>query len=92
MDGTYLQVCAARLHTLAEEARSAAAALATADDVAWQSLAAERFRGALAREASAGRHCGTLLDAAASALAAHARAVAVTPPGLGQVVTGVGRW
>jgi len=43
--------------------------------VTWHSLAAERFRAALRREALHGRRCADDLDAAGRALAAHARAV-----------------
>jgi len=75
MDATHLAHCAAQLHTLAAEARAGAARVAAEQGVTWHSLAAERFRAALRREALHGRRCADDLDAAGRALAAHARAV-----------------
>ena len=66
---------AAELRELAETTRRAAARAAAADGVQWRSVAADRFREALAREALRARRCADLLDDATQALAAHLRAV-----------------
>jgi hypothetical protein len=75
MDATHLRHQAAELRGLAGEARRAAAMSAATQDVEWRSLAAERFREALRHEADLTLRCADLLDDAAQAMAAHARAV-----------------
>ena len=75
MDGMQLEQRAAQLRALAEETRAGAARVAALDAVRWKSLAANRFRAALQREAALGRRCADALDTAARAAAAHARAV-----------------
>jgi hypothetical protein len=74
MDGHYLQDCARQLAALAQEAATAAGRVAAVDAVEWRSLAAERFRTALHHEAALGRQCAQLLEEAAGAFAASARA------------------
>jgi hypothetical protein len=81
MDGTYVQDCARQLGALAREAAAAAARVAAVDAVEWRSVAAERFRAALQHEAALGRQCAQLLDEAAAAFAAAARAIT---PGAGR--------
>jgi len=81
MDGMHPEHCAARLRVLAGQARATAARVAAVEAVEWRSLAADRFREALLREAALGRHCADLLDAAAGAFAAHARALGGVPVG-----------
>lgn len=75
MDWTHLQRRAAELRELADATRRAAATAAATDGVEWRSVAAERFRTALYREAVLTRRCADLLEDAATAMAAHARAV-----------------
>jgi hypothetical protein len=80
MDWTHLQRHAAELHELADRARTAAALATAVDGVEWRSVAADRFRSALANEAALTRRCADLLDDAGQALAAHARAVHSASP------------
>ena len=80
MDASHLARSAAELRELAGQAREAAAAAAATDGVAWRSVAADRFREALQREAELARRCADLLDDAAQAMAVHARSVPVTLP------------
>lgn len=75
MDWTHLQRHVAELRELAETTRVAAARAAATEGVEWRSVAAERFRTALHREAGLTRRCADLLDDAARAMAAHVRAV-----------------
>jgi hypothetical protein len=75
MDEVQLTRCAVRLQALADEAREEAARVAAAEGVVWRSLAADRFRAALRREAVLGRLCAEALEAAARAFATHARAI-----------------
>jgi hypothetical protein len=75
MDGMALEHRAAQLKALADEARAGAARVAAVDAVEWKSLAASHFRAALHDEAARGRECAELIEDAAQALAAHARAV-----------------
>lgn len=80
MDVTQLQRNAAELHELAEQARQAAAAATATDAVEWRSVAADRFRESLHREAALARRCAELLDDAARAMAVHAQAVQSSVP------------
>jgi hypothetical protein len=75
MDGMHPEQVAAGLRALAAEARAGAARVAAVESVRWRSIAAERFRAALRHEAALGRRCADLLDSAAAAFAAHARAI-----------------
>jgi hypothetical protein len=88
MDATHLNHRAAELRALADETRRAAAIAAATDDVEWRSPAAQRFREALRHEADLTRRCADLLDDAAQALAAHARA---TPVAVAAIPTQVAR-
>jgi uncharacterized protein YukE len=88
MDVVDLRHCVTALHALAEQARQAAGQAASGADADWQSLAAARFREALAQEADRAGRCARLLDDAADALAAHARAVAGA--GVAQAAAGAG--
>ncbi|HEY6797212.1 MAG TPA: hypothetical protein VI248_21270 [Kineosporiaceae bacterium] len=81
MDGVQLQRCAAELYALADEARGEAARVGAVERVEWRSLAADRFRAVLRREALVGRRCADVLDDAARAVAAHARAIDGAPAG-----------
>ena len=75
MDGTHLRHQAAVLAELAGQARDAARRAGSCAGVAWSSLAADRFREALARQARLVHACADLLDEASNALAVHAGAV-----------------
>ena len=72
-DGS-LRLLVTRLAHLAQEVRSIASQLESTTSADWQSLAAERFRRQLARDAHAVRQAATRLDEAQHAMAAHCAA------------------
>jgi hypothetical protein len=91
MDVMHLERCASQLHLLAGEARAGAVRVADVGAVEWRSLAADRFRALLHDEAARGRQCAELLEEAAQAFAAHARAIGAAPaevPGVDAVGAG----
>jgi hypothetical protein len=75
VDGTHLRHQAAVLAELAGQARDAGRTASACAGVVWSSLAADRFREALMRQARWVHSCADLLDEASAALAAHAIAV-----------------
>lgn len=79
MDASHLERRAAELRELAGQAREAAATAVATDGVEWRSVAADRFRESLHREAEFARRCADLLDDAAQAMAVHARSVPALP-------------
>ena len=72
-DGS-LRLLVVTLARLAQEVRSIALQLDSTTSADWQSLAAERFRRQLARDAHAVRQAATQLDEAQHAMAAHCAA------------------
>ena len=77
-DGTVWTVwaAAARVQTSAESVREVARRLALLDHgVEWHSVAAARFLARLAEQAAWLRATGSVVDGAAAAVRAHARAV-----------------
>jgi hypothetical protein len=69
-----LQHCVTQLRALSDQTRRAAGETAAGRAVDWKSLAANKFRDLLDEEANRARRCAALLDEAADAVAAHARA------------------
>jgi len=73
-DGS-LQLLAIRLAQLADDVRITARQLESTTSGEWQSLAAQRFRHQLAREAASVRQVAVGLDEAQHTLAVHCAAV-----------------
>ena len=92
MDGDQVRRLALRVGSLAEEVRAAAARVATASGVRWQSTSAAAFRERLAEQTVQVRRAAVAVDDVAAALNAHARAVeALTLDAAGAVGGAVAR-
>jgi hypothetical protein len=88
MDGDQVRRLALRVGALAEEVRAAAARVAAASGVRWQSTSAAAFRERLGEQTVQVRRAAVAVDDVAAALNAHARAVEASTPDVAGAVAG----